>query len=139
MKKLCNSVLLACHAVAIFAVAACAGDATTPSLTPSELVGPLIFEDFEDDTFVPGVTFTSSSGTTRILGTNIAIAAHSGLYGLSTNTYPDPITISFDPPARSVGLYFGNDDTCCAVSFTASWNSLAQPALWTHLLPQSLT
>ncbi|MGI0119002.1 PEP-CTERM sorting domain-containing protein [Zooshikella sp. RANM57] len=82
--------------------------------------GPYALEDFEDGSFVPGFTASSSSGVALAsASSHTSGVTPSGTQGLSTNTYPDPIMIDFDTPASSVGMYFGNDDTCCSSTFTA--------------------
>jgi len=79
--------------------------------------GPYSVEDFEDDAFVPGAAYSASSGVRRFSGSGVE---HAGSWGLTTNRAPEPITIAFDVPASSVGLWFGNDDRCCSAGFTAS-------------------
>ena len=87
---------------------------------PSELTGgPFTIEDFEDDIFEPGATYTAITGVLRI-GAGLDGQTPSGVWGLSTDNFPDPITITFGVPASSVGLWFGNDDICCAQSFFAN-------------------
>ncbi|MEM7044857.1 MAG: hypothetical protein AAF543_18770, partial [Pseudomonadota bacterium] len=83
--------------------------------------GPYTVEDFEDDVFVAGATFDSTSGTVR--GTSATFSGFvtsSGTFGLTTEIFPDPISITFASPTSSVGLFFGNDDTCCASVFDAN-------------------
>ncbi|MCX4027271.1 hypothetical protein H0A36_18290 [Endozoicomonas sp. SM1973] len=77
-------------------------------------------ENFEDNQFATGIQFSSSTGTYRapadvFSGSNTP----SGKYGLTTNSYPDPISMTFTNPITALGLFFGNDDTCCTNNFTA--------------------
>ncbi len=82
--------------------------------------GPYALEDFEDGSFVLGFTATASSGVILASASSYASGGTpSGIQGLSTNSFPDPIMISFATPASSVGMFFGNDDTCCSSGFTA--------------------
>lgn len=90
---------------------------------PSELLGgPLAVEDFEDDTPEPGVSY--SGGLSAVGPAHVddfaAGGTPSGQWGLSTEFFPDTITMTFDSPMRSVGMWFGNDDTCCSGGFTAN-------------------
>ncbi|RVT84970.1 PEP-CTERM sorting domain-containing protein [Inhella crocodyli] len=78
--------------------------------------GTYTTEDFEDGAFAPGAAYSASSGIRRLGGSGIQ---HAGNFGLTTNSFPDPITISFAAPTSSVGLWFGNDDLCCSRGFTA--------------------
>src|SRR4029453_8686742 len=90
--------------------------AVTQVLSPAQLNGPLTLENFEDDTFVSGVAFSASTGITRYTsGQASAGVTTSGIWGLSTNTSPDPISMTFDfgQPPKQVGMFFGNDDTVC--------------------------
>lgn len=43
----------------------------------------------------------------------------SGTTGLTTLSFPDPIRMTFVDAVQSIGLYFGNDDSCCSAVFTA--------------------
>ncbi len=89
---------------------------------PGDLIGgPFTVEDFEDDIFEPGATYSASSGIQRVPA-DVASdgVTPSGLWGLSTNSFPNPITVTFDEPASSVGMWFGNDDTCCTPGFFAN-------------------
>ncbi|MBU2712421.1 PEP-CTERM sorting domain-containing protein [Zooshikella harenae] len=82
--------------------------------------GPYALEDFEDASFVSGFTASASSGVSTVsAGTYASGGTPSGTSGLSTGTFPDPIMVAFATPASSVGMYFGNDDTCCSSTFTA--------------------
>ncbi|MBC7982937.1 MAG: PEP-CTERM sorting domain-containing protein, partial [Candidatus Obscuribacterales bacterium] len=77
-------------------------------------------ENFEDSLFVPGVTFSAPSGVRQLSAWAASSSStSSGLYGLSTNNFPEPLTMTFAVPTSSVGMYFGNDDRCCAEPFTA--------------------
>lgn len=80
--------------------------------------GPYTLETFDDLDLVPGVTASAATG---LVVANLAFAPSfpSGDTGLSTGSFPDPITFTFDVPASSVGMFFGNDDTCCASGFDA--------------------
>lgn len=44
----------------------------------------------------------------------------SGVSGLGSITAPASITIDFALPASAVGLWFGNDSTCCSAGFDAN-------------------
>jgi hypothetical protein len=83
--------------------------------------GPYSLEDFEDLTYVPGVTFSAPSGPVSADAFSFANSVTpSGAFGLSTVIASEPITITFAAPASSVGLYFGNDDSCCSGGFSAA-------------------
>lgn len=91
------------------------------AFAPADLgPGPFTLENFEDGVFESGAVYSSSSGV-RILSAASASGSvtPSGVNGLSTNSFPDPIKLTFSSATSSVGLFFGNDDTCCAASFTA--------------------
>jgi hypothetical protein len=91
--------------------------AATVTLITTPLVSPLAFEDFEDANIDPFFTFTSTTGVLRYSagwGVN-----HTGDWGLSTNNFPDPITVTFAAPITTAGMWFGNDDLCCSAGFTA--------------------
>lgn len=81
--------------------------------------GPFTVEDFEGAPG-PGVTYSSNSGVRQVTAGLFANSGTpSGVQGLSTNSFPDPITLTFAAPVSSMGMYFGNDDTCCSNGFTA--------------------
>ncbi len=106
--------------VAVFLISAMPANATTITqvASPDDMnQGLYTFEDFEDDTFVSGITFSALSGVQRMSGS----FPHTGSFGLTTNSFPDPISLVLDlgSPASSVGLWFGNDDLCCSTGFTA--------------------
>ena len=106
-------------AAAVFVISAMSANATIIQVASlaGMTQGPYTFEDFEDDTFVSGITFSASSGVRRMSGS----FPHTGSFGLTTNSFPDPISLVLDlgSPASSVGLWFGNDDLCCSTGFTA--------------------
>jgi hypothetical protein len=91
---------------------------------PTSLTGgPFTVEDFEDDIFEPGITYSASSGLQRLTASSAAGGVTpSGLWGLSTNEFPDPISLTLDlgTPATSMGMWFGNDDLCCSAGFVAN-------------------
>ena len=91
---------------------------------PSQLnQGPYTVEDFEDDTFEPGATYTSGSGGAPTLASAANFAngvTPSGVQGLGSPGFPDTIIVNLDQPASSGGLWFGNDDLCCSTGFTAT-------------------
>lgn len=78
--------------------------------------GAYTTEDFEDGSFEPGATYSAASGVRRLGGFGLQ---HAGNFALTTNSFPEAITISFASPTSSVGLWFGNDDLCCSQGFTA--------------------
>lgn len=80
--------------------------------------GPYTLETFDDLALVPGVTASAASGLDSA-DFGLAPSYPSGSTGLSTNSFPDPITFTFASAVSSVGMYFGNDDTCCASAFDA--------------------
>jgi hypothetical protein len=96
----------------------------TQVFDPTSLTGgPFTVEDFEDNTFEPSVTYSASTGVRRITASSASGGVTpSGSWGFSTNSAPDPISLTFDlgTPASSVGMWFGNDDTCCSMGFVAS-------------------
>ncbi|MDE1465207.1 hypothetical protein [Spartinivicinus poritis] len=77
-------------------------------------------ENFEDNQLSAGINFSSSTGVYNAPADDFS-SGHtpSGKYGLTTNSYPDPITMTFKNPTTALGLFFGNDDTCCTDNFTA--------------------
>lgn len=82
--------------------------------------GPLKVENFEDGTFVSGISFTAPNGIQRMSSSSASSGVTtSGTMGLTTNTYGQAITMNFSTPASAIGLYFGNDDRCCSSGFTA--------------------
>jgi hypothetical protein len=89
--------------------------------TPGSLSGTTAVEDFEDNTFIPGVNFSAASGVQIVTsGAYAGSVTPSGTQGLAGNSFPDPITISFTNAVSSAGFFFGNDDTCCSAVFTAN-------------------
>ncbi|WP_163831182.1 hypothetical protein [Spartinivicinus ruber] len=77
-------------------------------------------ENFEDDQLSSGIKFSSSTGTYRAPADIFSSSnTPSGKYGLTTNSYPDPISMTFTNPITALGLFFGNDDSCCTNNFTA--------------------
>ncbi len=107
--------------IVLFALSAANAD-IVQVFDPGDLTGePFTIEDFEDDIFEPGATYSASSGVVRALADNFTGGVTpSGEWGLSTNDFPDPITVEFDVPAFSVGMWFGNDDVCCSGGFDAN-------------------
>lgn len=106
----------------VMAFASAASHATiTQIFSPAGVgPGPVTLENFEDASFMPGATYSSTSGTVLALASSFAGGVTpSGVSGLSTTSFPDPITITFASPASSVGMFFGNDDTCCSAGYTA--------------------
>jgi hypothetical protein len=88
----------------------------------AQLTGAITTLDFESATVNgPGMSFESGAyiGNASTFGQ----PAHSGSYGLVEN---DPFTSGPDNEATftsgvyQVGLWFGNDDTCCAQAFNAT-------------------
>ena len=127
-----SATALAAGAILALSCAAAHALPLTQVFSPAQLNGSLVVEDFEDEALVPGVTFSSNSGVARL--TSAAASADvttSGLWGLSTNNSPEPILFdfAFSQPARSVGMYFGNDDTCCTTGFTAYLDVFGAPGL----------
>ena len=111
----------------VIGAATSASTAVTQVFSPAGMTqGPYLVENFEDAIFVPGATFTASSGIRRFSGDGVE---HTGAWGLTTNSFPDPITISFGVTASSMGLWFGNDDTCCSSGFTANLDIFAVSGL----------
>ncbi|QIE40849.1 VPLPA-CTERM sorting domain-containing protein [Rhodobacteraceae bacterium SC52] len=81
--------------------------------------GPYSLETFDDLTLVPGVTASASTGL-ALATTSFAPTFPSGTTGLTADGFPDPITFTFASAASSVGMFFGNDDTCCSSGFSAN-------------------
>jgi hypothetical protein len=122
----------AAGAILAFSCAAAHALPVTQVFSPVQLSGSLVVEDFEDEVFVPGVTFSSNSGVQRYTsGVASGGVTTSGIWGLSTIISPEPIVFefAFSQPARSVGMFFGNDDTCCASTFTAYLDVFGAPGL----------
>jgi hypothetical protein len=96
--------------------------------------GPYSLIDFEnnDDFFVNadghlesvlGVTFHTSDGETDFYSSGLAGGVTpSGSRGLTPRflEFPKPIIMEFAKPTSSVGMFFGNDDSCCTSGFNAS-------------------
>ncbi|HEY3394045.1 MAG TPA: hypothetical protein VGK58_15135 [Lacipirellulaceae bacterium] len=127
-----SATALAAGAIFAFSCAAAHALPVTQVFSPSQLNGALVVEDFEDEAFVPGVTFLSNSGIQRF--TSAAASGDvttSGIWGLSTTNSPEPIVFEFalSQPAGSVGMFFGNDDACCASTFTAYLDVFGAPGL----------
>ena len=86
--------------------------------------GPYSLETFDDLSFVPGVTITGTSPL-AIADSTSAPYYPSGNTGLMLTELPTEFlganfNISFASPASSVGMFFGNDDTCCSIGFSAN-------------------
>lgn len=115
----------------LFMLASAADAAIVQVSSPAGLTqGPYTLETFESGITTPGVTYSSSTGVRQVGAGGFASGGTpSGLYGLSTNGYPDPITLTFAAPASSVGMYFGNDDTCCSTGFTAYLDAFGSSGL----------
>ncbi|MCB1787762.1 MAG: PEP-CTERM sorting domain-containing protein [Chromatiaceae bacterium] len=77
------------------------------SLSPD----PFRLHDFETITGGIGATYSSGSGIRTVSsgGASSGVTT-SGVNVLTTNGFPEPINITFDAPASSVGLFFGNDE-----------------------------
>jgi hypothetical protein len=118
-QRLALSAMLAAATFSMFVSAASA--AIVQVASPAGLTqGLYTVATFESDIATPGVTFSAASGVQRVGADAYAgSTTPSGLYGLATYDYPDPITLTFAAPVSSVGMYFGNDDTCCTTGFTA--------------------
>jgi hypothetical protein len=121
----CVSVALLASCVLFAVGGAVEAKATiTQVFDPSFLTGgPFTVEDFEDGIFEPGITYSASSGVQRLTALSAAGGVTpSGIWGLSTNSFPNQISLTFnlETPASSVGMWFGNDDTCCSTEFVAS-------------------
>lgn len=81
--------------------------------------GPYTLETFEG-ALGAGVTYSASSGTFTATAAGFAGGVTpSGVLGLSTGSFPDPISLIFTNPVSSAGLWFGNDDLCCSAGYTA--------------------
>jgi PEP-CTERM motif-containing protein len=107
-----------CLVASVFAVRPAAG--ATITLQTSPFVGAANVEDFEDAGFDPFYTFSASSGTRRLTSASASSGVtSSGTWGLTTNSFPDPISIAFANPVFGAGMFFGNDDRCCTAGFTA--------------------
>ncbi|WP_176445147.1 VPLPA-CTERM sorting domain-containing protein [Maliponia aquimaris] len=61
----------------------------------------------------------SSSGALTLANLGYAPSFPSGTTGLTTATFPRAITFTFASAVSSVGMFFGNDDTCCSGAFSA--------------------
>lgn len=108
-------VLVAFAAISNMAHAAIVQVFAAGSLGP----GPTTVETFEG-AIGSGVTYSAAGGTR--VGTACGFAGcgtPSGSLGLTTNVFPRAITMAFAAPTSSVGMFFGNDDTCCSGGFTA--------------------
>jgi hypothetical protein len=95
---------------------------------PTELsTRPLVVEDFEDDTFLPGLGF---NGVRRVTSQAAASGVTtSGTFGVISSTSPGgPIDIFFSQPIVSMGLTFGNDAPV-APHFTAFLDAFADSTL----------
>lgn len=111
-------VLAAAGALALSTVSANA--AVTQVASAAGLTqGPYTMEAFDDLALEPGVTASSSSGL-QLATASWSPTYNSGGTGLTTGSFPDPITFTFASAVSSVGMYFGNDDTCCSGVFDAA-------------------
>ena len=111
-------VYLAALAVASAPVAA--GAQLTQVFSPAGLGGGLTVHTFESGPTGPGASYSAAGGVVTGHACGFAgCVTPSGDNGLTTSEFPRAIGIAFDAPVRAVGLYFGNDDTCCTSTFTA--------------------
>ncbi len=85
--------------------------------------GPYTLETFESGITTPGVIYSASGGVSQAYAPVYASSVTpSGSYGLSNtslSSFAPPLTLSFAVPTSSVGMYFGNDDSCCVSAFSA--------------------
>jgi hypothetical protein len=93
----------------------------TQVFSPASLFGPLTTHTFESGASGPGAIYTSGKGLPRHANSCAfaGCSTPSGAYGLASAGFPDVVDISFTLPTTSMGLWFGNDDTCCTGPFTA--------------------
>ena len=90
--------------------------------SPQDLgAGSFATENFEDNVFESGVTFGTTAGEGGVsivpASTWAGGVTPSGASGLSNDNISNLIRITFDSPTTSLGLFFGNDDTCCSLDF----------------------
>jgi hypothetical protein len=64
------------------------------------------------------VTFDASSAIDSAASFSNGVTT-SGAFGLRSGTFPGLITANLSSSYNAVGLYFGNDDICCATAFSA--------------------
>ena len=104
------------------AVSASTADAQlTQVFSQVALNGPLTVHDFESGPSGLGANYSFASGSplTRAACATAGCVTPSGLNGLSSTLFPDILTITFINPVGSIGMFFGNDDTCCSRGFSA--------------------
>ena len=102
----------------------------TQIASPDELRPGFTVEDFEDDVFEIGASYSAPGGVRRLNSASISSSVTpSGSAGLTTENFPEPITISFDTPASSVGLWFGNDDPDFSDGFNANLEIFGETGL----------
>jgi len=97
--------------------------------------GPYTVDNFESGP-TGSASYSAASGIVLApAGGYASGGTPSGAYGISTNSFPDPITITFPYAVSSMGLWFGNDDPCCSGGFTANLD-LYDGATLVATLPQ---
>lgn len=97
-----------------------AAAAVTQVFAPGDLPGTLTVEDFEDGVYVPGFSVTASGGVIEqaSAGGYASGGTPSGSFGISSSQVMSSLIFDFSGPVRAGGLWFGNDDTCCASTTT---------------------
>lgn len=95
----------------------------TQVFTPGALNGPLTTHDFEAGPSGPGATYTTNNAPIQHanscnFNSGSGCVTPSGAFGIGASSFTT-MTITFANAAGAVGLYFGNDDTCCSGVFTA--------------------
>jgi len=97
-----------------------AAAAITQVTTPGGLTGPLTVEDFEDGSYVAGFSVAAGAGVIEMASADgyAGGVTPSGDFGISSSVIEDSLIFTFSGPVRTGGLWFGNDDTCCATTTT---------------------
>lgn len=109
--------------IRIFAAVAMALGSAAAQATITQLAGPgamttTFVNDFETAVNVGPVTFNSGTHLRTACSASSCVTT-SGLNGLQSQTAPDTITATLSGDYKTVGMYFGNDDTCCSNGFSA--------------------
>jgi hypothetical protein len=87
-------------------------------LTNESQIATSFVNDFESVVNAGPVTFDVGDQRGFAGGASSGVTT-SGSYGLLSNGFPIPITATLSGSYNAVGLYFGNDDTCCSRGFSA--------------------
>lgn len=106
--------------VAILSGVLCSGtaQAAVTALSGPGDIATTFFNDFETVVSAGPVSFVGGESLSSA-GSAASGVTTSGVNGLISATFPDTIDASLSTGYNAVGLFFGNDDTCCSTGFSA--------------------